>query len=86
MTMVMENPFTVFNINQQTSGWIDNRRPIADREKGARTRLVKLMAQFPDLTYYIQTDCRGASLYILKRSDVNGCDIEQVYNRGIAVY
>lgn len=62
------------------------RIPIADKEKGARRRLEKLMAQFPDFTYYIQTDPRGCALYILKKSDVNGHDIEQVYNRGVAVF
>lgn len=63
-----------------------HRTPIADREKGARARLAKLMSAFPLLTAYIQTDCRGPALYILKCSDVNGHDIEQVYTRGLAVY
>lgn len=59
---------------------------IRDLEKGALKRLAKVMDQFPDLTYYVQTDPRGASLYILRKMDVLGMDIEQVYNRGVAVY
>lgn len=81
-----DQPFKRIQFQTKAGGWADQRHPIADREKGARTRLAKLMAQFPDLTYYIQTDPRGASLYVLKRSDVNGCEIDQVYNRGVAVY
>jgi hypothetical protein len=35
---------------------------------------------------YIQGDCRGASLYILRQEDVEGQNIDQVYTRGVAVY
>lgn len=54
--------------------------PLADRETGARNRLKRIMANYPTLTAYIQTDPRGCALYIgenLTDSD---------YNRGIAVY
>lgn len=79
-------PFYRVQYQSATAGWIDNRRPVADREKGALKRLAGLMSTMPELTYYVQTDPRGPALYILKRSDVNGCEIEQVYNRGVAVY
>ena len=46
------------------------RTPIADREKGALKRLAAIMAQYPDLLYYHQTDPRGCALYILRKSDV----------------
>lgn len=54
--------------------------PIADRERGALARLKSIMAKYPALMAYIQTDPRGASLYIGKGlTDTN-------YNQGIAVY
>ncbi len=54
---------------------------IPDRERGAKKRLAKLMARYVGMNAYIQTDPRGASLYILPQ----GIDAEN-YNRGIAVY
>jgi hypothetical protein len=80
---VTEKPYFVRHFYDMPKA---DRQPIPDREKGARKRLAKLMEQFPDLTYYIQTDPRGCALYVLKKSDVNGHDIEQVYSRGVAVY
>lgn len=62
------------------------RRPVADREAGAKKRLAKIMANFPGLLPYIQGDPRGASLYILKADDVHGYNIDSVYTRGTAVY
>lgn len=63
------------------------RSPIPDRETGAKKRLEKLMAQWPELIAYIQGDCRGASLYILQKQDVReGEKIDSVYTRGVAVY
>lgn len=63
------------------------RSPIADREKGAIKRLKAVMANYPTLGYYIQTDPRGASLYILRPGDVPaGGDVDAYYSRGIAVY
>lgn len=68
--------------------WIDERRPIADREAGARKRLAAIMASRKRrLLAYVQGDCRGASLYILRRRDVKpGEAVDSVYNRGVAVY
>jgi hypothetical protein len=54
--------------------------PVPDRERGALKRLGSIMANYPVLSAYVQTDPRGAALYIgenLTDSD---------YNRGIAVY
>jgi len=62
------------------------RRPYPDKEKGALERLRKLMESHPELTWYHQTDPRGASLYIIRRSDLNGGDVHQLYTRGVAVY
>ena len=62
------------------------RYAIADREAGAQRRLDKIMERHQDLVAYHQGDCRGASLYIVKRSDLNGSDIHSTYTRGVAVY
>jgi hypothetical protein len=71
---------------QGPNGWIDNRYPIPDRETGARKRLARIMADFPKLTYYVQTDPRGCALYILRKSDLCDLPIDQAYTRGLAVY
>jgi hypothetical protein len=64
-----------------------NRYPIADRETGALKRLAKIMAKYPTLGYYVQTDPRGCALYILRPGDVpEGEQAESYYSRGIAVY
>jgi hypothetical protein len=34
-------------------------------------RLAAIMARYPSLEYYIQGDCRGASLYILRPGDIS---------------
>ena len=39
------------------------------------------------LTFYIQSDPRGAALYIIRPGDVpEGADVASCYNRGICVY
>ena len=64
-----------------------NRRPIPDRETGARKRLAAIMSSRPHLSTYIQTDPRGAALYILRPSDIpEGKDPAAYYSRGICVY
>jgi hypothetical protein len=64
-----------------------SKHPIADREKGARKRLGAVMKRYPELTAYVQTDPRGASLYILQPQDIpEGADVDSYYSRGVAVY
>ena len=42
---------------------------------------------YAPLSYYLQTDPRGASLYIIRPEDVpEGKNVESYYNRGICVY
>ena len=60
---------------------------IPDREAGAIKRLAVIMMQYPTLQSYIQTDPRGAALYIIRPGDVpEGANVESCYNRGICVY
>lgn len=68
-----------------------SRTPIADRETGARKRLAVILSKYPTLHAYIQTDPRGAALYLLTAEQVawNGGSVEQldsIYSRGTAVY
>lgn len=66
---------------------LSRRYKIADREGGALKRLGKIMAKYPALTAYHQTDPRGAALYVIPRADIpEGADIGSCYNRGVAVY
>jgi hypothetical protein len=72
--------------------------PIADREKGALKRLAAIMARYPGFEAYVQTDPRGAALYILHPNAIAGADafskdqakraewLSANYSRGIAVY
>jgi hypothetical protein len=63
-----------------------SRSRIADREAGALRRLQKIMEGRP-LSYYVQTDPRGAALYILRPGDVPaGLSVESCYTRGVCVY
>ena len=60
---------------------------LPDREKGAKTRLAKILAKYPGLSAYIQTDPRGAALYILRPGDVpEGSSADSCYSRGVCVY
>lgn len=64
------------------------RYPIADKETGARKRLTVILAKYPSLHAYIQTDPRGASLYLLTAEQVASYNqpIESIYSYGVAVY
>jgi hypothetical protein len=63
------------------------RVPTPDRETGAMRRLAAIMSRYPGLSYYIQGDCRGASLYILRPGDIpEGRCAGSYYSNGIAVY
>jgi hypothetical protein len=77
-------PYTVVYPNQGKA----YRRPIADRETGAYKRLALIMEKYPALIHYVQTDCRGASLYILtvEQANYGGYPLESIYNRGVAIY
>lgn len=61
---------------------------IPDRETGARKRLALILAKYPKIHAYIQTDPRGASLYLLTNEQMAyyHLPIEQIYNNGTAVY
>jgi len=70
---------------------------IPDRETGAKKRLHKIIGarnarcvndpKSSSVSAYIQTDPRGAALYILRPGDVpEGEDPGAFYNRGICVY
>ena len=67
----------------------------ADRETGAIKRLTAIVHTLNNspwrhakpLSFYIQTDPRGAALYILRSGDVpDGQDVESYYSRGVCVY
>ena len=59
---------------------------IPDRERGALKRLAAIMTRYPQFAFYVQTDPRGCSLYILRPGDVPiGEDVSAYYSRGIAV-
>ena len=60
--------------------------PVADREAGAMKRLRAIFARH-SLTYYVQRDPRGVTLYIIRPGDVpDGADVGSYYSRGIAIY
>ena len=84
------------------AGYVDRRSPIPDREKAAKKRLADILARRNNthnaigathqhaagrLSTYLQTDPRGAALYILRPGDVPAGEDEGVYySRGICVY
>lgn len=66
-----------------------SRTKIRDCEAGALKRLKTLMANYPELDCYCQTDPRGAPLYIYKKDNerLKDSSIESIYNSiGVAVY
>lgn len=59
------------------------RWPVRDLERGALRRLAAI-ARHP---YYLQTDPRGAALYLLREGDVpEGKHAESYYTRGVCIY
>lgn len=81
-----DNPYMVTHYHNSGCPHTSKVR-IADREKGALKRLEAIMARYPTLKHYVQTDPRGASLYILRPTDlIEGMPLDSVYSRGIAVY
>lgn len=62
-------------------------RSIPDRETGALKRLAAIMKKYPTLKPYIQTDPRGAPLYILRPGDVpTGGNTDSYYTNGVCVH
>lgn len=61
---------------------------IPDREAGARKRVEKILSKYPGLHYYVQTDPRGASLYVVEQKtlDLYQRPIDEIYNQGVAVW
>lgn len=64
---------------------------IGDREAGAKKTLSSIMGRYPVLWYYIQTDPRGAALYVGEKNKqyaekIKTLSIDQFYNDGVAVY
>ena len=87
-----DRPFMVIHPHNAPNWPKIMRNPVADREKGARKRLAAIMARYPKLYAYIQTDPRGVALYIINMP--TGCKAshraqwadENCSTRGVAVY
>lgn len=81
---ITDKPYRVVYPNQGKA----YRRAIPDKETGARKRLAAILAKYPALHAYIQTDPRGASLYLLtdKQLAYYNQPIDSIYNNGVAVY
>lgn len=63
------------------------RLPIPDREKSAQRAINRVLASYPHLLAYHQTDPRGAPLYIIPRADLGDRKADECYNScGVAVY
>ena len=71
------------------------RSPVRDDEAGAKKRLAAILkrvniqraGKVGRLDAYIQTDPRGAALYIIRPGDVPaGENVDSYYNRGLCVY
>ena len=63
------------------------RYPVRDMETGALTRLAEILKKYPHLTPYVQTDPRGASLYLLTaQQHVDGRTIDSYYSNRTAIY
>jgi hypothetical protein len=84
---VTDKPYKRIQYMGAGNEWIDQRYPIADREKGAIARLDVLRVKYPALVFYVQTDPRGCALYAVPVSSIReGENISSIYNRGIAIY
>ena len=59
---------------------------IPNRERGALKRLSAIMARYPALGAYHQSDPRGCSLYVFRKADMEGKDVDAYYSsRAVAV-
>lgn len=88
-------PYRVTHHHNRAMGGEVTRCIIPDREAGAKKRLQEIVARVNvqragkvgKLSAYIQTDPRGAALYILRPGDVpEGESADAYYSRGICVY
>lgn len=88
---VTDKPFMRIQY-QGHSGWVDQRFPTPDREKGAIKRLLTIINNHAErtgraLSTYLQTDPRGAALYIIRPGDVpKGKDVSAYYPNALCVY
>lgn len=90
-----DTPFMVTHV-QTRDGVKTYRHRVPDRETGARRRLAAILdncnkarrtAAWEPLGFYVQTDPRGAALYILRPGDIpEGMRADSCYTRGICVY
>ena len=83
-----EKPYMVHHHYQHGRGKdYTSRTPIPDRETGARKRIASIMARYPGMSAYVQTDPRGCALYVLRAGDIpEGQDPDCYYSRGLPVY
>jgi hypothetical protein len=59
----------------------------ADKERGAQKRLAAIMARYPALAAYEQSDPRGCALYIVDRAKLGDRDVRSCYSSfGVGVY
>lgn len=65
-----DKPFRVRHVTYRNGETKIYRERVADREAGALRRLQRIMAAYPDLTWYHQTDPRGCALYIIRKADI----------------
>ena len=76
-------PYFVAEYRTSYGTWNTSRSPVRDLERGALARLAAI-ARHP---YYLQTDPRGATLYLLREGDIpEGQTAEGSYTRGVCVY
>ena len=62
------------------------RTRIPDKERGAERQLKAIMARYPKFSFYLQTDPRGAPLYILRPGNTpEGKDAEGHYSYSVVV-
>lgn len=68
--------------------WRERRYPVRDLETGAMARLNRIMADHPAFVAYVQTDPRGAALYLVEKSKLkDGVSLDSVYSSvGICIY
>lgn len=59
---------------------MDRSYPIADREAGALKRLETIMAAYPEMVAYHQTDPRGCALYLVPKDKLGDGDISSLYS------